>query len=66
VLFMFDRKPESMKRGEFRSFSQATVMYTVAAANNAQHSAGQPMWPVEEDLAQHAQHGRKRNDHLPL
>jgi hypothetical protein len=50
VLFMFDSKPESMNRGEVRSFSQATVMYTVAAANNAQHSAGQPMCPVEDAI----------------
>jgi hypothetical protein len=50
VLFMFDSKPESMNRGEVRSFSQATIMYTIAAANNAQHSAGQPMRPVEDAI----------------
>jgi hypothetical protein len=45
VLFMFDRKPQSMNRGELRSFSQSTVMYTVAAANRAQHNAGTPCGP---------------------
>jgi hypothetical protein len=63
VLFMFDMKPESMNRGELRSFSQATVMYTVAAANSAQHNAGQPirppsnkaMWPsTPETVAKNA------------